>query len=287
MRASPVMLIASIAGLVLSADTLEAQQRGRGATQLRQPWQCTPRDTARAFQRELRVDSLRTSRARTAPPEGTRPVTGGTQRSQGYPEFDVVLDIPNLCVNRIFLEVDTLTAKLSLDARVSNLVRVNAGAEVFVGTVDLTIEGVRAQALLLVDLDDVVYIVDQTLTFIDNNPQIVQQLGSTLQNVGGSVGGLVGNVVGGLVLTTRQLANGQTLQRIIDRASGEIIEQTLGAAGEVVGKRVVGSLLRLNPLNEARNAAGSLVRRVRDESGRLVEYTLDAANKISDVKILP
>ena len=47
------------------------------------------------------------------------------------------------------------------------------------------------------------------------------------------------------------------------------------------------AFLRLNPLNEARNAAGSLVRRVRDESGRLVEYTLDAANKISDVKILP
>ena len=57
-------------------------------------------------------------------PSGTTPITGGTTRSHEYPEYDVVLDIPNLCVQNIHLKVDTVTAKINLDARVS-------GAETF------------------------------------------------------------------------------------------------------------------------------------------------------------
>src|SRR4029078_12065898 len=78
------------------------------------------------------------------------------QRSHEYPEYDVVLDIPNVCVEKIYLKVDSVTARISLNAQVANLLRVNAGADVLIGNVDLTIQGVRAQALLLVDLDDVV-----------------------------------------------------------------------------------------------------------------------------------
>ena len=78
----------------------------------------------------------------------------------------------------------------SLNAQVANLLRVNAGADVLIGNVDLTIQGVRAQALLLVDLDDVVHAVDQTPTFVDNHPEVVNQLTSTVSNLGGAVGGL-------------------------------------------------------------------------------------------------
>src|SRR3954471_21656429 len=134
-------------------------------------------DTSLRFRRGV-GDSLRTttSGAMITPPAGTTPIEGGTTRSHEYPEYDVVLDIPNVCVQQIHLKVDTVTAKISLDARVSNLVRVSAGADVFIGDVDLTIRGVRAQALLLVDLDDVYNIVDNTLTFVDNHPEIIQQL---------------------------------------------------------------------------------------------------------------
>lgn len=59
-----------------------------------------------------------------------------------------------------------------------------SGADVFVGDGDLTIRGVRAQALLLVDLDDVYHFVNRTLTFVDNRPEVVDRLGSTLQNTG-------------------------------------------------------------------------------------------------------
>lgn len=240
---------------------------------------CTGADSTRTFRRGV-GDSLRVQRTGA---DSARTITGGTERSHMYPEFDVVLDVPNLCVERIFLKVDSVTAKINLNAQVANLVTVRAGADVLIGNVDLTIQDVRARALLLVDLDDVVHIVDQTLTFVDNNPEIVQQLGSTLQNTVGAVGGLVR----GLVLGVTRLANGNSLQRIVDEATGNILERTLSGAGGQIAERVVGSVLRLPTLNETTNTAGNLVRQVRDQGGSLLEYTLEkATNKILGVRLL-
>ena len=245
-------------------------------------------DTSLRFRRAV-GDSLRVTSPSATPPAGTTPITGGTQRSQQYPEYDVVLDIPNVCVQNIRLKVDTVTAKVSLDARISNLVRLSAGADVFIGDVDLTIRGVRAQALLLVDLDNVYHIVDNTLTFVDNHPEIIRQLGSTLENTGGAVGGLVGNVVSGvtgLLLNTTRNASGQVVQRLVENATGRIVEKTLGAAGEAIGQRVVGSILDLPTISETAGAAGSVVRRVRDQAGKVIEFTLNrATNAVSNVKL--
>jgi len=247
-------------------------------------------DTTLRFRRAV-GDSARMGAASVAaqPPAGTQQITGGTQRSHEYPEYDVVLDVPNLCVQNIHLKVDTVTAKINLDARVSNLVRISAGADVFIGDVDLTIRGVRAQALLLVDLDDVYHVVDQTLTFIDNHPEVVKQLGSTLQNTGGAVGGLVGNVVGGVtgLLGTSRNAAGQVVQRLVDQATGKILERTLSSAGQALSDKVVGSITDLPTLSETAGAANTVVRRVRDKAGKVIEYTLDkATNALSNVKVL-
>jgi len=241
------------------------------------PWQCVPTDSARAFNRQLRADSLARQRAAGGTVQGAR-VTGGTGRSQEYPEYDVVLDIPNLCVNRIFLKVDSVTAKLNLNARVANLVRVDAGADVLIGNVDLTIQGVRAQALLLVDLDDVVYIVDQTLTFVDNPPEIVQQLGSTLQNTVGAVGGLVNRLLLGTV-------NG--VQRLIDTSTGNIIEKAVAAAGQNAAEKVVGNITQLPVISQATDAAGNIVKRARDAAtNAIVQYTLSKAGKLLTSSII-
>ncbi len=240
-----------------------------------QPWQCQPTDSLRAFNRSLRADSLARDRASGGTVPGAS-VTGGTQRSHEFPEYDVVLDIPNLCVNRVFLKVDSLTAKLNLDAKIANLVHVSAGADVLVGNVDLTIQGVRAQALLLVDLDDVVYIVDQTLTFVDNHPEVVQQLGSTLQNVGGQVGGLVNR----LLLGTVTNALGQTVQRLIDPATGSILEKAVAAAGQTAAEKVVGNITQLPVISTATDAAGNIVKRAKDAAtNAIVQYTLNKAGK--------
>lgn len=243
---------------------------------------CVGPDSGRSLRRAV-GDTLSVSRA----PGQTQQVTGGTARSRQFPEYDVVLDIPNLCVERIFLKVDSVTAKINLNAQVANLVKVTAGADVLIGNVDLTIQDVRAAALLLVDLDDVVHIVDQTLTFIDNNPQIIDQLGSTLQNTVGAVGSTVGGLLRGLVIGSSRLANGNLLQRVVNEATGEILERTLSSAGQQVAQRVVGNVLRLPTLRETTNAAGQAVRQVRDSAGSLLEYTLDrAANRVLGVRLL-
>jgi hypothetical protein len=270
-------LIPSIANAQVR-QTTAARSPGSG-----QPWQCLPSDSVRAFNRALRADSLARQRAATGGAAGGARVTGGTGRSQQYPEFDVVLDIPNLCVNRVFLKVDSLTAKLNLDARVANLVRVNAGVDVLIGTVDLTIQGVRAQALLLVDLDDVVYIVDQTLTFVDNHPEIVQQLGSTLQNTVGAVGGLVNR----LLLGTVTNALGQTVQRLIDQSTGSIIEKAVGAVGQAAAERVVGNIMQLPVINQTTDAAGNIVKRARDAAtNAIVQYTVNKAGRLLTSSII-
>jgi hypothetical protein len=267
-------LIPSMTNAQVRPTTTAARAPGSG-----QPWQCVPSDSTRAFNRALRADSLARQRVAGGAAGGAT-VTGGTGRSHEYPEYDVVLDIPNLCVNRVFLKVDSLTAKLNLDARVSNLVRVSAGADVLVGNVDLTIQGVRAQALLLVDLDDVVYIVDQTLTFVDNHPEVVQQLGSTLQNTVGAVGGLVNR----LLLGTVTNALGQTVQRLIDPGTGSIIEKALtGGAAE----KVVGNITQLPVISQAADASGNIVKRAKDAAtNAIVQYTLSKAGKLLTSSII-
>jgi hypothetical protein len=271
----------ALGALVPSIVIAQPRQTNRGPGG-GQPWQCNPTDSLRAFNRGLRADSLARDRASGGQVPGAS-VTGGTLRSHEYPEYDVVLDIPNLCVQRIFLKVDTVTAKLNLNARIANLVRIDAGADVFIGNVDLTIQGVRAQALLLVDLDDVVYIVDQTLTFLDNHPEIVQQLGSTLQNVGGQVGGLVNR----LVLGTVTNALGQTVQRLIDTGTGSILEKAVGAAASGAAEKVVGNITQLPILSQTTDAAGNLIKRARDAAtNAVVEYTLNKAGKLLASKIV-
>lgn len=279
MRTRTQNLLTSAIALVALVPAIGiAQARPNTRTASGQPWQCQPSDSLRSFNRELRADSLARQRQAGGAVPGTQPITGGTGRSHEYPEYDVVLDIPNLCVNRIFLKVDSLTAKLNLNARVANLVRIDAGADVLIGNVDLTVQGVRAQALLLVDLDDVVYIVDQTLTFVDNHPEIVQQLGSTLQNTVGAVGGLVNRLLLGTV-------NG--VQRLIDTGTGNILEKAVTAAGQNAAEKVVGNITQLPVISQATDAAGNLVKRARDAAtNAIVQYTLNKAGKLLAASIV-
>jgi hypothetical protein len=242
-----------------------------------------------------------------------QPATGTTRRATGTPpertrDYDVIVDVQDLCVERITLNVDNLQAHLTLDARVANLVRVNAGADVSIGQVSLGILGVRAEALLLVDLDNVVTIVDRALTFIDDNPEVVQQLvgtvNSTVRTVGGVAntalqpGGVVSQTVGVVGQTLNNVTQpggllsqtvntlGQTVQRTLD-TTGNIVERTLDTAGNLVGSRTVGRLLDLPTVGrETTNAAGQTIRQVRDTSGALIELTLDRAGTLLGSRVL-
>jgi len=255
---------------------------------------------------QLRAQQQRAQQCQPGTGAAARTTTGPSERARAY---DVVVDVPDLCVERISLDVDNLQAHLSLDARVANLVRVQAGADVSIATVELGIQGVRAQALLLVDLDNVVQIVDRTLAFIDNNPEVVSQLVGTVQNTVRTVGGVANTALqpGGVVSQTvgavgqtlnnvtqpggllSQTVNtlGQTVQRTLD-ASGNIVERTLDTTGRAVNTTTTSLLTGtgLRVLQQTTNAAGQTVRQVQDASGAVIEYTLGAGNQVTNARVL-
>ena len=279
MRSAVASLSTIPLAMVLVVSPAAAQ--AGGATNQRTA--CAATD-ARGFQRSV-GDTAGARRGQ--PGQQTGAISGGTQRSQSYPEFDVVLDIPNVCVGRIFLKVDSVTARLSLNAQVANLLRVTAGADVHIGNVDLTIQGVQGRVLLLVDLDDVVHVVDQTLTFIDNHPEIVNQLTGTLQNVAGAAGGLVGGILGALGLGRTTNALGQTVERFVNQQTGAIVERTVSSAGQLISETAANNIRNLPTVSEVTNAAGQLVRQVRDQSGAIIEFTLNrVTNALSNIRII-
>jgi hypothetical protein len=167
---------------------------------------------------------------------------------------DVVLDIPNLSVESITLEVQGLEAHVSLDARLSNFLKLTAGADVELESVKLDIKGVQAQAALIVRLDNVRAIIDRTLQTLDNNPQIVTQLLSTVDNTVGVTGGVLNNTVD----TVGDLTQG--LLR-----SGQLLDLTRSG---------------LSTVNETVNSAGETVRRVQASDGTVYEVVTDTANRI-------
>ncbi|KPC69570.1 hypothetical protein ADL35_41675, partial [Streptomyces sp. NRRL WC-3753] len=111
---------------------------------------------------------------------------------------DVHLDVPQLHVDEIDLQVEELRAKVSLQAEVLSLLKLNVGADVELSGVELDIKGVDAQALLNVRLDNVAAIIGRVLATIDRNPQILEQitagLGATAENLGAGAGTAVGEL---------------------------------------------------------------------------------------------
>lgn len=189
---------------------------------------------------------------RQAQPSAPSPLAQQALASGDQP--DVLLDIPNLSVEQLTIEVDNLQADLNLDARLANILHLTAGANASIDRVHIELRGVRAQATLIVRLDNVRAIIERTLQTLDNNPQIVTQLLNTVDNTVNTVGGVANNAVG----TVGNVASG-LLQ------NGQVLD--LARAGLTEVSRTV-------------NSAGQTVRRVTDSSGRLLEVVTDTANRV-------
>jgi len=228
------------------------------------------------------------------------------QQQGGTPNYDVILEVPNLSVDSIGVTVQNLRAHLALAANVASLVTLDAGADVSIGRVRLEITGVEAEAYLYVDLDNVTRIVNRVVSTLDRNPRILTQLLSTVDNTVGTVGGVANRalapngVVNRAVGTVGQTLNnvtqpggvlsqtvntlGQTVQRTL--AGGGIVERTLDAAGNVVSSRTVTDLLSLPALRQTTNAAGQVVRQVRDPAGGIIELVLNRAGQVVSSRAL-
>lgn len=144
-------------------------------------------------------------------------------------EPDVMLDIPELSVDEISLSVEDLHAYVSLNARVGNLVALDAGAQAALGRLNLTIKGVRAQALLKVRLEKVYAILARTLTTIDRNPELLASLlrpiGRTIEETVPQLGSAVGTTV-------------EKAVPVLTDALGRTVEKTVPPLGQAVGATV-------------------------------------------------
>jgi hypothetical protein len=152
-------------------------------------------------------------------------------------EPDVLLDVPRLHVDEIDLKIDELQARVALEARVMDLLRLDVGVDAELRGVDLTIKGVDAQALLKVRLENLTVILDRVMSTVDRNPQLLERLaeglGATLQDVGSGAGRAVGELGEGAGSAVGDL--GGAASSAADRIAG-----SAGAVVEDLGKGPAG-----------------------------------------------
>ncbi|GAB7342738.1 hypothetical protein MBLNU457_g0885t1 [Dothideomycetes sp. NU457] len=143
---------------------------------------------------------------------------------------DVYLNVPELHVGRIELDVENLSADLNLNAKVANLVQLNAGVQVSIQKVNLTISEVDAEVELVVRLGHLVDTVGRVFDSLDLNPLLI----STIGNVTSAVSNVVGDVVGAVDGLLGSITNGgQTLNFLVDNL-GNIVQE-VGGVSTIVG----------------------------------------------------
>ncbi len=124
-----------------------------------------------------RSRSTRQSGNGSAPSQSSRSRAAASSRSRDSSEDpDVLLDVSQLKVDEISLEVENLHARISLEARLGDLLHLHVGADVVVDKVALEIKGVDAQAQLKARLDNVLTIIDRTLKTVDQHPEVLTEL---------------------------------------------------------------------------------------------------------------
>src|SRR5919112_1639324 len=188
------------------------------------------------------------SRTQRSPSNGQQP---DDQEPDGQEpdgtEPDVVLDVPELEVDRIMLEVRDLRAHVSILAELANLVNISVGVDARLDEVKLEIEGVEAEVHLVARLHNVRAILVKALDTIGEHPEILRILASSLsrlvrETLEGTLGTLdsalegleVGDTVDEALLDS--LGEVRTaLEDVLDRSDRVVAEATQTALGEEQG----------------------------------------------------
>jgi hypothetical protein len=119
---------------------------------------------------------LRTGRS---PSNGQEP---DAQEPNGQ-EPDVVLDVPELEVDRITLEVRDLRAHVSILVELANLLNISVGVDARLNEVKLEIEGVEAEVHLVARLKNVRAILEKALETIGEHPEILRILARSISRL--------------------------------------------------------------------------------------------------------
>jgi hypothetical protein len=201
-----------------------------------------PRATAR---RDVERAHEASDEDATVDVEHDEPAPGPMAASE---EPDVLLDVPLLKVDEITVEVDELRAHVALMAEVSDLLKLNVGADVLLRGVSLGIKGLEAEALLKVRLDNVAAILDRVLRTVDRHPEVLEQVtrgagelvrgaGQAVEDVGKGAGEAVEDVGKGAREAVEDVGGGvgETLDEI-----GDTADEALGHAGEGAGDTAEG-----------------------------------------------
>jgi hypothetical protein len=151
---------------------------------------------------------------------------------------DVLVDVPVVKADSIEIEVDDLRAQVAVTAEVADLVQLAVGAEARLGKVELTIEGVEAQALLKARLANVSRILGRALTTLDRNPELLESVGKSVGEVGSGTGRLLGET-GEAVTDVGEGAN-QALDEV-GRGAGQGVAGLGEGAQQATGRLLGGN----------------------------------------------
>ena len=239
------------------------RENGELATQTRQPGQ----------------DAGHSRPAENLPSDQTVPEQVYADYAQNYDEDDaalngripdVLVDVPVVNLKGLDFELNDLRAKVSLFAKVLDLVELSVGIDAYLSKVKLTIESVEVQALVKVRLDNLTAILDRVLTTIDRNPQIVEEMasgvGSAVEDVGGGAGNLVGE---GANEAVSDIGSGTgSAVEDVGEGAGEAVEgvgEGAGGAVESVGAGVG------EAAGEVGQGAGQAAQNVGEGAGRATQ----------------
>src|SRR5918993_435764 len=149
-------------------------------------------------------------------------------------EPDVVLDVPELEVDRITLEVRDLRAHVSILAELANLLNISVGVDARLDEVKLEIEGVEAEVHLVAHLRNVRAILVKALETIGEHPEILRILARSISRL---VRESLEETLGTLDSALEGLEVGETVDEALLGTLGEVrsaLEDVLERSGRAV-----------------------------------------------------
>ncbi|KAK0388949.1 hypothetical protein NLU13_2526 [Sarocladium strictum] len=208
----------------------------------------------------------------------------GDEESAGYETANTEDPIGNLnpipdvylnasvSVGEINIEVDNLTAKVNLDAKVLNLLHFTAGVSASVDKVRLNIQNVSAKVELEARLENVVAMIGDVLDVIDANP-IIATLGQGLGDVVGNITDDLGGGGGGGVGSDNSSDGGSSAEDE-DEATA-------------IARRNLQFKLDNNILYSVNDFSGSTHRnRILAQNGSLIDSFLDNSGDVSRERVV-
>ena len=150
-----------------------------------------------------------------------------------------------------------MTAKINLDAQVLNLLKFNAGVDASINRVSLLIQNITAKVTLEARLSNLVLMIGDVMNSLDLNP-ILATLGSDISSITNATVGALNGTLGGLsarsadgegynlahnILYSINDYSGNTHTNRVLSQQGTIVNQMLNNDGHVTGEKTVGNYL--------------------------------------------